>query len=196
MTTVNRFQNSNTKRSYNNTNAHTTGFKTVTTLTITPLSRPSFPHQSLTLFKHVPSQNQNLTFPCKQNHGNCNIIQQDQITTETFIPASNLTDFPQPGSRKFRQINNELISAGETKFSTNQIPTNKTISQSNQTNQPKQLDHSPYVNMSTTSSSGNKRKGAFPRFVFSILFNLSHPKQFIWLKCPYLSFGLPARPFE
>jgi hypothetical protein len=103
----------------------------------------------------------------------------------------NFADFPQPGSWKFRQINNELVSAGETKILSNQISRNK-IGQSNQANQPKQRNHSHHLNMATPSRL--KRKGASPRFVFFIFFNLSHLKHFIWVKYPYLSLGLPARP--
>ena len=64
--------------------------------------------------------------------------------------------------------------------------------QSKHANHPKQCNRSHHLNIPTLTRL--KRKGASPRFAFSAFYNLFHHKQFIWVKYPYSTSGLPARP--
>ena len=134
------------------------------------------PAPRLNILQHGSSKNQNLTHQREHNLSTYKIVQQAQAT-ENFIHKTqtpqrsinqsqmNFADFPQPGSWKFRQINNELVSAGETKILSNQISRNK-IGQSNQANQPKQRNHSHHLNMASAGA------GAA-----ALVFNVANPPE-------------------
>jgi hypothetical protein len=117
-------------------------------------------------------------------------------TNQNQNPASNDKNLSNqiPRGNKRRAPFSERISAGATNIPTNQTPRNKTSGQSRQTNHSNQQTYSSHLKMSNNSKSGNKRKSSSPRFDCFFFFNLSHLKQFIWVKYPYLTPGLPARP--